>query len=74
VKAAKETGHLVVTEDHWEQGGLGDAVLAALANSGIQFKFSHLAVRDMPKSGKPAELMNAAGIDAKHIADAVRNA
>jgi len=74
VKAAKETGHLVVTEDHWEQGGLGDAVLAALANSGVQFKFSHLAVRDMPKSGKPAELMNAAGIDAGHIADAVRNA
>lgn len=74
VKAAKETGHLVVTEDHWEQGGLGDAVLAALANSGVDFKFSHLAVRDMPKSGKPAELMNAAGIDAKHIADAVRNA
>jgi len=74
VKAAKETGHLVVTEDHWEQGGLGDAVLAALANSSVQFKFSHLAVRDMPKSGKPAELMNAAGIDAKHIADAVRNA
>lgn len=74
VKAAQETGHLVVTEDHWEQGGLGDAILAALANSGVQFKFTHLAVRDMPKSGKPAELMNAAGIDAEHIANAVRNA
>jgi len=73
-KAARETGHLVVAEDHWEQGGLGEAVLAALANSGIDFKFSHLAVRDMPKSGKPAELLDAAGIDAKHIADAVRNA
>lgn len=73
-KAARETGHLVVAEDHWEQGGLGESVLAALANSGIDFKFSHLAVRNMPKSGKPAELLDAAGIDAKHIADAVRNA
>jgi transketolase len=73
-KAAQETGHLVVTEDHWEQGGLGDAILAALANSGVSFKFTHLAVRDMPKSGKPAELLDAAGIDAAHIADAVRNA
>lgn len=74
VKAAQETGHLVVVEDHWEQGGLGDAVLAALANSGATYKFSHLAVRDMPTSGKPAELLDAAGIDAAHIADAVRNA
>jgi transketolase len=32
----------------------------------------HLAVRDMPGSGKPAEMLAAAGISAKHIAHAVR--
>jgi transketolase len=77
-KAAKETRHLVVVEDHWAQGGLGDAVLAALAqaqNEGIldgeAAKFTHLAVTKMPGSGKPQELLDAAGISAKHIVAAV---
>ena len=35
-------------------------------------RFVHLAVRDMPGSGKPAELLDAAGISARHIADAIR--
>ncbi|GAB4464308.1 MAG: transketolase [Armatimonadaceae bacterium] len=72
-KAATETGHLVVAEDHWEQGGLGDAVLAALADSpDLKPKFSHLCIREMPRSGKPAELLDAYGIDAAHIAAAVK--
>jgi transketolase len=77
-KATKETRHLVVVEDHWAQGGLGDAVLAALAqaqNEGIldgeAAKFTHLAVTKMPGSGKPQELLDAAGISAKHIVAAV---
>jgi len=64
---------LVVAEDHWPQGGLGSAVLEALSSeSGSALKFIHLAVKGMPGSGKPQELLNAAGIDAEHIAAAVR--
>ena len=70
--AARETGHLVVVEDHWPEGGLGDAVLAALAAEGVSARVTHLAVRDMPRSGKPAELMAAYGIDAAAIVQATR--
>ena len=63
-------GRIVVVEDHWPEGGLGEAVLAALA--GEELAFEHLAVREMPGSGKPAELLAAAGIDADAIAAAAR--
>jgi len=76
VDAVKATGgRLCVVEDHWAEGGLGDAVLAALAEAGVAHqitRFAHLAVREMPASGKPAELLDAAGISARHIAAAVR--
>jgi transketolase len=66
-------GRLVVVEDHWPEGGLGDAVLAALAENGVKgLALRHLAPREMPGSGKPAELLHAAGIDADCIASAVR--
>jgi transketolase len=66
-------GRLVVAEDHWPEGGLGEAVLSALAEAGAgSLEFEHLAVSDMPTSGSPEELMDAAGISASHIADAVR--
>jgi transketolase len=61
---------MVVVEDHWPEGGLGEAVLAALA--GTELAFAHLAVREMPHSGKPAELLAAFGIDAAAIAAAAR--
>ena len=67
-------GRLCVVEDHWAEGGLGDAVLAALAEAGATsdlLAFRHLAVRDMPGSGKPEELLDAAGISHTHIAEAV---
>jgi transketolase len=70
--AAEATGRLVTVEDHWPEGGLGDAVLAALAEADVQAQVRKLAVTDMPRSGKPAELMNAYGIDAEHIAAAAR--
>jgi transketolase len=63
-------GRIVVVEDHWPEGGLGEAVLAALA--GTELQFAHLAVQEMPGSGKPAELLAAAGIDADAIAAAAR--
>jgi transketolase len=62
---------IVVVEDHWPEGGLGEAVLSALA--GEELAFAHLAVREMPTSGKPEELLAAAGIDAEHIAAAARH-
>ncbi|HEY8773313.1 MAG TPA: transketolase [Gaiellaceae bacterium] len=70
--AAEETGHLVTVEDHWPEGGLGEAVLSALAEQGARAAVTRLAVREMPHSGKPAELLAAFGIDAEAIAKAAR--
>lgn len=73
-EAARAThGKVVVVEDHWAEGGLGDAVLNALAGSGIDgLDVVKLAVRHMPTSGQPEELLHAAGIDADHIERTVR--
>jgi transketolase len=68
--AAAETGHIVVVEDHWPEGGLGEAVLAAIA--GTEFAFTHLAIREMPRSGKPEELLAAYKIDAPAISAAAK--
>src|ERR1700681_967548 len=60
-------GRLVIVEDHYPDGGLGAAVMEALAADGLPTKIAHLAVKGLPTSGKPDELMNAAGISARHI-------
>jgi len=66
-------GKLVTVEDHWIEGGVGESVISALALAGTAASKSRLiAVRDMPHSGKPEELIDAFGISAKHIAEAVR--
>jgi transketolase len=66
-------GRLVVAEDHHPEGGLGSAVVQALLDSGSQtLSFTHLAVREMPGSGTPAELLAGAHIDAEHIEAAAR--
>ena len=70
--AAEATGRLVTVEDHWAEGGVGEAVLSALADVEEQPRVSLLAVRIMPSSGKPEELLAAAGIDADSIAAAAR--
>jgi transketolase len=71
--AARATGGKVVAvEDHWPEGGLGEAVLSALSEGTDTLRFEHLAVKNMPGSGKSEELLDAAGISANHIADAVR--
>jgi transketolase len=71
--AAEATGGRFVTvEDHWPEGGLGDAVMAALADTDDPPRVVKLAVSEMPRSGKPEELLSAAGIDAEHIAAAAR--
>jgi transketolase len=62
----------VTVEDHWPEGGLGEAVATALAEGGAAVPLTRLAVTGMPTSGKPDELLAAAGIDAAAIAEAVR--
>ena len=65
-------GRLLTVEDHWPEGGIGEAVLSALAENEEHPRVVKLGVREMPGSGKPAELLAAAGIDAEHIAEAAR--
>lgn len=66
-------GRLITVEDHWPEGGIGEAVLSALAQAGVAPARSKLlAVREMPHSGKPEELVDAFGLSARHILDAVR--
>ncbi len=73
VQSVRETGgRVVVAEDHYPQGGLGSAVLEALAGQITELRPSLLAVSGLPGSGKPAELLDAAGISSRHIADAAR--
>ena len=72
-RALEETGLVLVTEDHRIEGGLGDAVLDALSETGpINGRVVKLAIRDMPGSGSPEEMRAWAGIDAAAIADRVR--
>jgi transketolase len=72
--AARATGdRLVVAEDHYPEGGIGGAVLEAFNDAGHPVLISHLAVRGLPGSGTPAELMEAAGISAAQIAQAARD-
>ena len=63
---------IVTVEDHRPEGGLGDAVLDALADADERPRVVKLAVRELPHSGKPAELLAAAKIDADAIVDAAR--
>ena len=70
---AETGGRVVVAEDHHHEGGLGAAVLAALAAEPLaDLHLEHLAVDGVPGSGTTAELLDWAGIDAAHIARAAR--
>ena len=71
--AAVTADRIVVAEDHYPEGGIGGAVLEAFSDAGHPISIAHLAVRGLPGSGTPAELMDAAGISADHIAQAARN-
>jgi transketolase len=70
--AARDTGHLVTVEDHWPEGGVGDAVLDALADSGSRPLVRKLAVRAMPASASTAEQLREAGVDSAAIVAATR--
>lgn len=70
--AASETGTILTVEDHWEEGGIGDSVLGALGGLRNPPRVVKIAVQGMPGSGKPADLLSQAGIDAAHIEAAAR--
>src|SRR4051794_25290786 len=70
--AARECGAIVTVEDHAPEGGLGDAVLEALAAGDERAHVVKLAVREIPGSGTPEELLHEARIDADAIADAAQ--
>jgi transketolase len=68
--AARATkGRLITVEDHYAAGGVGDAVAEAVADGG--FTVHRLAVREIPRSGKPEELLDRFGISSSHIVTAV---
>jgi transketolase len=71
-RAAAETGAIVTAEDHWPEGGIGEAVMSALAEAGEPCRVRKLGVKTMPGSGTPEELLREAGIDAGAIATAAR--
>jgi len=71
VKATR--GALVTVEDHFSEGGIGEAVLAALMTEGAPpARLKRLDIHGIPHSGKPDELLDAFGISARHIVDAVK--
>ena len=71
IDAANVTdGRIITVEDHYAHGGVGDAVLSALAAQSIFLR--KLAVREIPRSGKQAELMDRYGISARHIVAEVK--
>jgi transketolase len=70
VKSGRVTGGRIITvEDHYAEGGLGDAVAEAVAAAG--FTVERLAVREVPRSGPPEELLDRYGISARAIVEAV---
>ena len=71
-RCARETGGRVITvEDHYAGGGIGDAVATAIAPEG--FAVIRLAVREIPRSGTPDQLLDRYGISARHIVAAVHS-
>jgi transketolase len=68
-EVAATGGRAVVVEDHYPAGGLGEAVAGALAG---RASLVHLCIRELPRSGKPDELLERFGISASHIARAVK--
>jgi transketolase len=73
VQAARETGNIIIAEDHCAQGGLADAVLETLADAASDARVRRLAVHTMPTSGRPDELLRHTGIDRTWIATAARD-
>ena len=69
--ASATHGRLLTVEDHYAHGGLGDAVLDAVGSEGV--RVHKLAVRAIPHSGKPDELIDHYGIGARSIVEATQH-
>jgi len=69
--AAQQTGFLLTVEDHYQAGGIGEAVRSALADQSV--RIHSLFVSKIPRSGQPDELLNDQGISAKAIVDAIKS-
>jgi transketolase len=73
VASQEARNKIIVVEDHWPEGGLGEAVLEAFTQrDGLIPEIVKLAVQSMPGSGTPAQLMEEAGISAHDIVQAVK--
>ena len=71
IRSAQATNGVIITvEDHYPEGGIGETVAAAVNGHGI--RVYRLAVREIPRSGKPDALLEAYGINARAIVEAVR--
>lgn len=71
LESARATkGRILTVEDHYEHGGLGDAVLGAVGSEGV--RVYKMAVREIPHSGKPDELIDHFGLSARVIVDTVK--
>jgi transketolase len=71
VDCGKRTNNTIITvEDHYPEGGLGDAVAAAVSTEGV--RVHKLAVTELPRSGKAQELLQHYGLSAARIAEKVR--
>jgi transketolase len=71
LESARATKNRILTvEDHYEHGGLGDAVLGAIGSEGV--RVHKMAVREIPHSGKPDELVDHFGLSARAIVDTVK--
>jgi len=68
--AGRDTGVIITVEDHYPAGGIGDAVASAVES--VPVPVHRIAVREIPRSGKPEELLDRYGISAAHIAETVR--
>jgi len=71
IKSAESTGNIIITvEDHYPEGGIGEAVQSAVSENGICVH--KLAINGIPRSGQPDELLRAFGIDANSIVKKVK--
>ncbi|MDH4064891.1 MAG: transketolase, partial [Acidobacteriota bacterium] len=70
VSAGLDTERIITVEDHYVVGGIGDAVARAVAGAGLTV--TRLAIGEIPRSGKPDELIDRYGISARSIVAAVR--
>ena len=73
IEFVKKHGNIVIiAEDHFKEGGIGEMLSEVIAENNSNIKFKHLAIRGVPHSGKTKELLNKYGIDWKGIVNSVR--